>query len=135
MLEKPIHGWSHISIASWNDRCSYLDDVPVMLFEALEQAVATGRPVAVELDAEGYEYTIVFNSYAVFIITGTDEGYSLTVCEDIRLNNLLWKLAEDVRRDIDDWVSWGYEDLEVTQMNERRTMLLAHCENATHFGR
>lgn len=133
MLEKPVHGWSSISIASWSDRCSYLDDVPVILFEALEQAVATGRPIAVEFDAEGHEYTVVFSPYVTFIITETDEGYRLIVCEDSRPNNLLRELAGDVRRDIDDWVVWGYEDLNEVQMSERRAMLLAHCDKAAQL--
>ena len=41
MLSTPNVGWSRITIGEWADRCSYLDDVPFMLLEAIAEAAKT----------------------------------------------------------------------------------------------
>ena len=37
MLKHDGAGWGHISIGDWSDRCSYLDDVPYALLDAVDE--------------------------------------------------------------------------------------------------
>lgn len=124
MLRKPRHGWSTITIGDWSDRCSYVDDVPFMLLEALEESCRTFKPVAVEFDAEGYEYIIVFNSYETHIISNKDDTYTHT-CVPIGRNKLAKELIDDITADLDDWAWWlgEYEEM----YEERKKDLTVMC--------
>lgn len=59
-------------MGTWSDRLSYLDDPAFDLLWAVERVLRTSQPSAVKFDAEGHEYTIVFDRYDQFIITGGD---------------------------------------------------------------
>lgn len=127
MLKEPKHGWSQITIGSWSDRCSYLDDVPFLLLEGIEEVCRTGNPVAVRLDAEGWEYLIIFDLYETHIITETDNGYTLKT-ETIRIKSLAEELIADIRRDLDGWSIWtDYGDMSDDQASERKKGLTVLC--------
>jgi len=129
MLRKPEHGWSQITIGSWSDRCSYLDDVPFLLLECCEQALRTAKPSVVRLDAEGWEYLIVFDLYETHIITETDEGFSLTTVT-VTLRELAQELVSDIRENLSLWSVWtdcdgdGYDE----EKEERSKDLSALCD-------
>lgn len=107
MLDTPQHGWSNISIGSWHDRCSYLDDVPVVLLNTLRQFLNTKLPVVVKFDAEGYEYIIAFDFGMVHIITESEDGDSYQLSsQEVNIPALAKELVEDIRRDIDAWANW-----------------------------
>lgn len=127
MLSTPKYGWSNIKIGDWTDRCSYLDDVPFLLLEMLEENGRTSRPVSGKFDAEGYEYIIVFDKYETHIITETDTGYELKTVE-VRSEELAKDLIEDIRRDIDSWSGWiDYGDMSDDERQERKKDLLILC--------
>lgn len=52
MLDAPKYGWNRITIGPWSDRCSYLNDVPLELLEAMKQFRTTHLPTPVKFDAE-----------------------------------------------------------------------------------
>lgn len=127
MLSTPIAGWSRIIIGEWSDRCSYVDDVPFLLLEGVEEALRTGNPVAAKFDAEGWEYLIVFDHSQTHIITETDDGYSLKT-EEILLSDIARRLISDIRRDISQWAAWSvYEDMTPPQIRERKKDLETLC--------
>ena len=105
MLQKPKCGWSAITIGEWHDRCSYLVDVPIDLLKAVSGVIALNTPQAVEIDAEGYNYVIVFNAFETHIITETDDGYTLTTI-DIGIRHIAKELVSDIEADLDSWVEW-----------------------------
>lgn len=116
MLDTPKYGWCHLQIGDWQDRCSYLNDVPVLLLDALTAALKRGTHLAaVSLDAEGYEYIVVFDGWnnIVHIITETENAYSLNSIE-ARLPALAEELITDVEARLPDWAVWlpGMEEAE-----------------------
>lgn len=128
MLKSPNAGWSRITIGDWSNRCSYLDDVPYLLLEGVEEVCRTGYPVVSKFDAEGYEYFIVIDIDTVFIITETDDGYSLKTIE-ISIKGLAAELIADIRRDLDLWSEWvDYGDMSEDEKRERKKDLSALCE-------
>lgn len=126
MLSKPVHGWSEIIIGDWSDRCSYIDDVPFMLLEAMEESCRVNKPVAVKFDAEGWWYLIVFDDFWTYIIEEVDESRLYVV--EINRTEIAKELIADIRRDIDDWTHWlCYDDTE-DYLSERKKDLLVLCD-------
>lgn len=126
MLKTPWCGWSEIQIGDWHDRCSYLDDVPYRLLEAVDYTNRCGRPSSVKFDAEGYHYIIVFDMYKTHIICDDfDIGYILYTV-DINLKDLIRELVADIRRDIDVWSKW-FCDVSEYEAEERKLDLEAWC--------
>lgn len=135
MLDTPKYGWNHVSIGSWNDRCSYLDDVPMELLEAMKQFRTTQLPTPVKFDVEGYEYIILFDVGVVHIITEneSDDGYTLTSLE-VDYEALANEMAGDIRRDIEAWVKWlDYEHLSEEKLAQRKAQLLTFCDEILAF--
>lgn len=127
MLRTPKYGWSEITIGNWYDRCSYLDDVPYRLLEAVDYTNRCGRPSSVKFDAEGWEYIIVFDTYETHIICDSfDREYSLHTIE-INLKDLIRELIADIRRDLVAWSEWGY-DISEYEIEERKLDLAAWCD-------
>ena len=125
MLKTPWCGWSEITIGYWHDRCSYLDDVPYRLLEAVDYTNRTGMPSSVKFDAEGYKYVIVFDMYYTHIICDSFYvGYNLHTI-DINIKDLIRELLADIRRDIDAWSKWCSDSDYETE--ERKLDLGAWC--------
>lgn len=126
MLDKPKYGWSHITIGEWSDRCSYLDDVPYMLLEALEESCRTSKPVAVEFDAEGWNYIIIFNSFETHIISDKDDTYTHT-CIEVDHRDLAHELIADIMENLDDWARWSYYIMSEDEYEDRKKDLTVMC--------
>lgn len=127
MLDKPVHGWSTIKIGGWFDRCSYLDDVPVMLLQNMITFFEGKmyKPVSIKFDAEGYEYILTLDTGMVHVITEQDEGYKLH-SEEVDFKQLAKELASDILRDIDGWTTWlSYAPWTKNELVEREKEL---CE-------
>lgn len=106
MLDKPVYGWCHIKIGNWVERCSdYLDDVPTMLFEALEESCRVRKPTAVEFDAEGYGYIIVFDSVHTYVIYD-DDSDDCMIRINIGYDELAKQFVSDMRENLSDWAWW-----------------------------
>src|SRR5574344_1231695 len=105
MLSEPKYGWANISIGDWTDRCSYLTDVPFQLLEAMNESCKKHKPVAVEFDAEGWEYIIIFDWFKTHIITENDNFELKTI--EVNRDNLAKELVDDILRNIDEWSSWN----------------------------
>lgn len=125
MLKTPWCGWSEITIGDWHDRCSYLDDVPYMLLEAVDDVNRTGRPSAVKFDAEGWEYIIVFDTWETHIISNDAEREHNYYTIEINLKDLTRELIADIRRDLDEWSKWCSDSDYETE--ERKADLNAWC--------
>lgn len=134
MLSKPKHGWSEITISSWSDRCSYIDDVPFMLLEAMEESCRVNKPVSVKFDAEGWDYIIVFDQFETHIITtnpndvdtefGNFDYYTIEVDRD----ELAKELITDIRKYIDYWTKWDGYCENADYVEERKKDLLVLCD-------
>lgn len=135
MLDTPKFGWSHITIGSWRERCSYLDDVPMELLEAIKLFLSTKRPTPLKFDAEGYEYILIFDLGVVHVIAENenDDAYTLTSLE-VDYKALANELAIDICRDIDEWTHWlYYMGTPEKELVQRKTRLLTLCDEITAF--
>lgn len=131
MLDKPEYGWSHITIGEWSDRCSYLDDVPYMLLEALEESCRTFKPVAVEFEAEGWNYIIIFNSFETHIISEREphdenDGYKYFTVE-VDHRDLAHELITDIMENLDDWAAWPPCIMSEDEYEDRKKDLAVMC--------
>lgn len=132
MLSKPKYGWSAITIGDWSDRCSYLTDVPFQLLEAMYDSCKNHKPTAAAFDAEGWDYTIVFDWLETHIIISKDSFELKTI--EINRDELAKELVEDIRNNIDEWASWiDYGDMDEKGKQFRKERLLAMCNDLMVF--
>ena len=134
MLSTPKYGWSRITIGNWSDRCSYLDDVPILLLEGVLNLYKTNNPSAIKFDAEGYGYILIFDFYQVHIITDADDGYSLETV-DILLENLTEELISDIHRDLNLWIEWLDGEYMTNEQKKERRQELFQLINAINEAR
>lgn len=127
MLAMPEYGWSKITIGDWYDRCSYLNDVPYELLEAVDVVIRTGKPHCVKFDAEGWYYTIVFDMYETHIIDCDSRGKFHCYTVEVRVKDLAMELLSDIRKDLDLWANWLVPDSE-EETSERKKDLAAWCD-------
>jgi len=126
MLSKPEFGWSRITIGDWSDRCSYIDDVPFMLLEAMEESCRCNKPVSVKFDAEGWWYLIIFDDFWTYIIEEADETKLYRI--EIDRDELAKELIADIRKYIDYWTEWDGYCENADYIEERKKDILILCD-------
>lgn len=128
MLDKPIHGWSRITIGSWSDRCSYIDDVLDKLCSALTNAITNQHGICY-FDAEGYEYILVFDKglKCVHILTHDENAEWKYQTVECPVDELALEFASDVIAHIDDWAEWFDSDLSLEKRCQRYVDISKDC--------
>lgn len=133
MPSTPCAGWTELSIGDWRNRASYLSDVPMILLKTMEEAIRLRMPKSCVIDAENYEYIMVFDQEHTFVITNSEDGPDYHTFTDIPLGwlnaELGKQLVSDIRKDITRWAEWGdYGDMSDDQKTEREKDLLCLCD-------
>ena len=92
-------------------------------------------PVAIEFDAEGYDYTLVFSTGVIHIISGNEEDSSYRLFTgDVSYKTLAQELISDIQNNIDGWTYWlSYQDSNSEQLCARRKHLIAKCAMIEHL--
>lgn len=128
MLTKMQAGWARLSIGQWNDRCSYLDDIPMNLLKALIHVCKTNSPAVVEFDAEGWEDIIVFDCLDTYILTDKS-GETQLISLNTNIHKLAQELAQDIRDNLNAWVWWPcwFESNDEREIPKRTEELLKLC--------
>ena len=118
----------HIEIGWANNWCkccdNYWDDVPYRLLAAVDHVNRTGMPKSVQLNADGYDFIIVFNVSETHIIRHYDDNFNLYTV-DVSIKDVTRELVADVRRDIVAWSEWG--DRSDFEAEERKLDLESWC--------
>lgn len=128
MLSEPHAGWATIQINDWHGPVSYIDDVPNILLGTLASALLTGRPAAINIDAENVSYILVFDVFQSYAIEETTEdGQPKLTVLDVDLTSLAKELLQDITANIDQWVEFVPYDLTEEERQERRIELLESC--------
>ncbi len=121
MLINPRHGWASVIIGNFNERASYLTDIPNECLDAFIYARENGVPAVVYFDAEGYNYHLVASYFESFIIIEKDKPE--THHFDLSLIDLADELISDIEQNIDEWADWQsynqYDDEELKK-NKRK---------------
>ena len=130
MLSTPSAGWADITIGSFSDRCSYIEDIPNLLLDAFITRARKRVPVAIEIDAEGYEYTIVLGTDVIHIISEIENDgsiiYKLTT-PNVDFSDLAREMISDLRLDIDAGANWDMSGNKKA-ICEAKEAILAKCK-------
>lgn len=107
MLSVPKYGWVKLKIGTWSDRASYLTDLPCELIDALIASLTNYSPACVKADAEGWEYTIVFDRFTTDIIEYKDdvEHYSF----EIPVIQMAQEVYADISKNPFEWSLWDWD--------------------------
>ena len=115
MLSIPEYGWVNISIEDWEDRASYLTDPHLDLIDAFITLFNDKKITAVNFDAEGWEYKIVFDFYSVYIIDEKEDKPKL-----YRFDHSATMLAEELYKDISqNLYAWSVWDCVIEKEEDR----------------
>ena len=120
MFSKPEFGWVNISIDNWTDRASYLTSPHLDMLDALINLFSTYNPQCILCDAEGWEYYLIINFDAVFVIKQEDTNtlYSF----DKRARDIADEVISDIEKNIYEWSLWNYNvenDEEIKKEKEK----------------
>lgn len=125
MISNPKHGWCTFSIGkdkehSFTDRASYLTNVPLDLLNAFFSYQENGYGCVV-FDAEGHEYTLVLTAYnqSIYIIDGDNH---LIDFSNLRAEDLMKELIEDIESDLENWISFSAFDKKEEEENRKNIM-------------
>ena len=125
MINNPANGWCNITIGEWSERCKEYDDVPYMLFDAIEKCLRTLNPTVVKLNGDGYKYTIVFDQNKTHIISDK-EVQTAYITIAVGVIELAKQLIDDIRENLNDWAIWSsYND---DEYEERKKDLEVMCQ-------
>lgn len=127
MLSKPVHGWATITIGSWSDRISYLDDAAFLLLDSMILSCKEHQPASVRFDAEGWDYIVIFDWLETHIIEqkNTNELISFNIHRDV----LAKELVKDIQENIKDWAAFvDYGDMTEEDKADREKELLCKCK-------
>ncbi|MCC8103566.1 MAG: hypothetical protein LIP11_15375 [Clostridiales bacterium] len=135
VLEMTGAGWCDIQIGNWCGFCSWVDDVPVILLEALRDAAEDYCIIPVEFDNEDCHYIILFrySGGEILILEQTRADshgrleYNIVTHTGVCVLDIAEQLIFDIRHDIDRWVAWepGVKDKE-----SRKGYILSLCDSA-----
>ena len=129
MLSTPKNGWCYVSIGSWFDRGSYLDDIPINLLRAIEGVMLTGVPEIVYFDAEGWEYMLEIFDDQVRVSTESPLHEVSTRTFNLGAKDLAPELISDIRMDLEEWVMWPpISDEPWFDADARREELTTYCD-------
>jgi len=122
VLHNPHAGWETIRIGNFEDRASYLTNVPIDILDALINSYRKYKPAVIKFDAEGWEYIVVIDDYRVHIIdykyrnddeylnSDDDEQVLTTIVRS--KDDIAKEVISDIERDYDKWLNWMYFDTE-----------------------
>ena len=123
MLAKPLHGWINVAIGDFNERASYLTDIPNDCLDAFIYAINRGSPAVVHFDAEGYDYLLIASYFESYIII---EKEKLEIYQfDINLTDLANELINDIKKHIDEWSDWlSYRNHTKREVRKNKKILM-----------
>ena len=101
MISNPKHGWCSFKLRTFKGTPSYLTDVPVDLLNAFIDLYTKGCGVA-WFDEEDTEFTLVITPYSLFIIEERGKPV-LHDFSEMKIENLIKELIEDLERDLNGW--------------------------------
>ena len=131
MLSKPSHGWTEITVGNFTGYGSYIQDIPVLLMEALSRVLAYGITSSIDIDEEGTIFSITFAPDSVTLSRESESAFF-----PLSARHLAGELLADLRRDWDDWLTWPAEcnpnllsPCEIQEFRKDRATLLTRLIN------
>ena len=105
MLSKPQFGWTDITIGDWTGRLSYIDDVPMILLNALREP--TSR---VHFNTEGGDIYIFFTEEMTYVVNDNEgTGEPDLYVENINRVENAYSLYVNIVNHIKEWSEWGQD--------------------------
>lgn len=106
MFSKPGYGWVNIKLDTFEDRASYLTNVPHDILNTLTVAIKHYIPASIYFDAEGWRYILVSDMYETYIISDKN-GIDELIHIDKHVIEIAREVIVDIERDLNAWSRWG----------------------------
>lgn len=117
ILQKPRNGWSALCFKEYYGRLSYIDDVPSLICQLIQQYQANKQAVTT-FDCEGYSFTLVLTECSIDVLEFKDEIPTLFHIQgdpDV----LCKQLIQDLQTYLTAWVdTYYYPEEEKTEWNQ-----------------
>lgn len=131
ILQKPRNGWSALCFKEYYGRLSYIDDVPSLICQLIQQYQANKQAVTT-FDCEGYSFTLVLTECSIDVLEFKDEIPTLFHIQgdpDV----LCKQLIQDLQTYLTAWVNTYYypeeEKTEWKQYHQHIQQQLQICTN------
>lgn len=131
ILQKPRNGWSALCFKEYYGRLSYIDDVPSLICQLIQQ-YQTDKQAVTTFDCEGYSFTLVLTEYSIDVLEFKDEIPTLFHIQgdpDV----LCKQLIQDLQTYLTAWVNTYYypeeEKTEWKQYHQHIQRQLQICTN------
>lgn len=110
MFTKPKNGWTSLKLGNFEDRASYMTDVPNDCLDAFIQALEYYDPCTIYFDAEGWDYFLIIHHSQSYIVHCKNETPEVFVI-DLTNEQLAQKLIDNIELYLDEWAGWlCYDD-------------------------
>lgn len=105
MLTKPKCGWTNVKINNFEAPASFITDVPIDCLKNMIFALKNKSDFIVSLDAEGWTYKIISDSYRTLILIEDEEPETI-VLNDITKEYLAKELYLSIYNYKEDWYNF-----------------------------
>lgn len=122
MFSKPSHGWVNIKLDTFEDRASYLTNLPHDILNTLIVAIKHYIPASIYFDAEGWRYILVSDMDETYIISDKN-GVDELIHIDKNVIEIAREVIFDLERDLSAWSRWNYNLLPNDWELEKRELL------------
>ena len=125
-------GWGSFEYGDFHGSISYLEDTPMDILDAILEYVEAKRAVAVYVEEEGSNWTLVISNWDVYIISEREKPrlYSL----DVNLGAFMKQLVKDCEDQKEQIVHWDCDpEMEKEEVEKRRAMLKEKVEKCREY--
>lgn len=123
-LYTPDYGFTRAVIKHWSNPECYFDDVPMLVLDALSEAMTSGRSETVFLASETTRFTIVvYQDHVDVTVDGARRVFSP---QEVNVPLVASVLSADIRRNINLWKNWyGFD--KTSDWLEQQEKLFSAC--------
>lgn len=139
-IGKPKHGWAHLHIEdckgqTFDGALSYIQDIFYDFLHAFHTHLTEHHPVAIFVDEEGPEFTMVISEFHIDIIYEEDAESTELIRFHIDAEDFIGACIRDFQANIKEWETFCYDEdyppTEEVLAKEHRMIkeILQHLDN------
>lgn len=106
-ISTPQAGWSSLNLPEYHGSLSYIDDIPMMLCQLIEQYKTT-HAAACSFDCEGYSFLLILSEYSIDILEFKESEVPTPFHSQIDPDQFCKQVLEELSNDIQPWVNTYY---------------------------
>lgn len=137
MLSEPKYGWTVVNIGDFNERASYLTDIPIDILNNACSLINGSNCCEIYFDAEGFDYIVEYKEGILRVIEETDFNIKEEkVCVSKSLYSFISEIYIDITLYLDGWLNWMNmieEDKETNWYKKRKKEILKRLKEIELF--